>query len=300
MGAHSVGQMHRENSGHIGKWDLSSTTFDGGYWIELIGQPPDFFLTEINNDDLPNIPNRLQWQGVVSADSTVTMLNADLSLVRNLRDLNSEGSSCDFNGPNPCSRDTPFMPFATQYNSNPRSFLEDFSDVLILLTEHGHSRPGICPSGRICTFGSGTNDDIIQIEPTAPILEAFPIETDPVSNVNQSNNAIIFTDKSCYNTGETIVINYDAVLGTNVWIGILLKSDVADLQNLPASPDFRSDLLIEWTLSCGHRVCHTWLSNGGFQFPANRLGEEVYVVVVSGDGGSRAGQALANFRVGRC
>lgn len=30
MGAHSVGAMHRENSGHSGNWDLSSTALDAG------------------------------------------------------------------------------------------------------------------------------------------------------------------------------------------------------------------------------------------------------------------------------
>jgi hypothetical protein len=30
MGAHSVGGMHRENSGHVGNWDLSRTSLDAG------------------------------------------------------------------------------------------------------------------------------------------------------------------------------------------------------------------------------------------------------------------------------
>jgi cytochrome c peroxidase len=35
MGAHSVGAMHRENSGHVGKWDLSNNSLDAGTWHKL-------------------------------------------------------------------------------------------------------------------------------------------------------------------------------------------------------------------------------------------------------------------------
>lgn len=153
MGAHSVGKMSRENSGFSGRWDLSSTTFDGGYWIELVGQPPDYFLEEVNNDDMPGIPNRRQWRGIVSVDSRVTMLHTDIALVRNLNDMENGLSNCDFNGPNACSQDTPFMPHAQRYNSDNRSWLFDFRDVLNLLIDHGHKKVGDCPSGRVCTFG---------------------------------------------------------------------------------------------------------------------------------------------------
>lgn len=34
MGAHSVGSMHRENSGHFGTWDLSKTSLDAGKYVD--------------------------------------------------------------------------------------------------------------------------------------------------------------------------------------------------------------------------------------------------------------------------
>lgn len=301
MGAHSVGQMHRENSGFIGKWDLSSTTFDGGYWIELIGQPPDFVVEEVNNDDLPKIPNRRLWRGVVSADSTVSMLNADMALVRNLEDMEN-GINCDFNGSNACSQDTPFMPFVRKYNSDNRSFLIDFRDVLSLLIDHGHSKGTNCPTDRVCTFGFASHDVISFLEELPPVLSRL---SSSESLTTESLNAVqggagIIVDKSCYNIGETIVVNYDNVSGVNIWIGILLSRDVSNIQDLPASPDSQSELLLEWTRSCGHRACHTWLSTGGLQFTSERLEEGEYIVVVSGDGGSRVGQAATEFRVGRC
>jgi hypothetical protein len=131
MGAHSVGAMHRENSGQSGNWDLSSTSLDAGkfrksfldrtelpcadhdsllffiqgYWIELVGQPPIYVIEEIDNSDLPGIPNRKQWLGVINPSSTVVMLNTDIALIRNVPDM-EDGIGCDFQT---CSNDTPFM-----------------------------------------------------------------------------------------------------------------------------------------------------------------------------------------------
>jgi hypothetical protein len=41
MGAHSVGSMHRENSGQTGKWDLTNTSLDAGKFAKLksMGEP---------------------------------------------------------------------------------------------------------------------------------------------------------------------------------------------------------------------------------------------------------------------
>ena len=300
MGAHSVGQMRRQNSGFEGKWDLSSTTFDGGYWIELIGQPPDFFIEEVNNDDMPNIPNRLQWRGIVSADSQVTMLNADMSLVRNLNDMEN-GINCDFNGGNPCSQDTPFMPFAQKYNRDNRSFLSDFRDVLTLLIDHGHSKAGDCPLGSVCTFGFESQGVTSLEDITSVSSQSFTRDTSLLlPDEEGEGGARVFLDDNCFNRGETIVVNYNNVSGENIWIGILLSSFVSNVRDIPASPNQRSDLLIDWTRSCGHRECHTWTSTGGFQFPSDQLEEEEYVIVVSGDGGSTVGQAATTFRIGSC
>lgn len=288
MGAHSVGKMSRENSGFTGRWDLSSTSFDGGYWIELVGEPPSFSLEDVFNNDLPGIPNRRQWGGIINANSRVTMLHTDISLVRNLEDMRDGNANCDFNGPRACSQDTPFMPHARRYVQDNRLWLFDFRDVFTILIDHGHVKRGDCQAGRICTFG---------FEPSNT-LSTEAIESS--SRDEGGGKATIFLDKICYNAGETIVVNFINVLGQNVWIGILPSDVVPNFRDLPVSPDSQSDLLKDWTFSCGHRNCHTWLSSGGFQFPTDQLEEDEYAIVVSGDGGSLEGQASVKFSLGRC
>jgi len=302
MGAHSVGRMSRENSGFSGRWDLSSTTFDGGYWIELIGQPPEFFVEDVINDDLPGIPNRRQWGGIVSANSRVTMLHTDIALVRNLEDMKDGIANCDFNGPGACSQDTPFMPHARRYNEDNRSWLFDFRDVFNILIDHGHEKVGECPSGRICTFGFESQNTLSTEAIERPPIESPSSDSSPFipDEGEGGGGATIFLDKQCYNSGDTIVVNFFNVSGENIWIGILPLDAVPDLRDLPAGPDSQSDLLKEWILSCGHSSCHTWLSEGGFQLPTDQLEEDEYAIVVSGDGGSLVGQAVTAFSFGRC
>lgn len=110
MGAHSVGRMNRQNSGHEGTWDLSPHSLDVGYWIELAAGP-DFELRQVQNGDLrdPNgepIPDRLEWVALLDdPNANVIMLNSDLALVRNLPEVDQVG--CRFMD---CDRNTPFMP----------------------------------------------------------------------------------------------------------------------------------------------------------------------------------------------
>ena len=291
MGAHSVGRMSRQNSGFSGRWDLSETSFDGGYWIELLGEPPDFRLEDVNNDDIPGIPNRRQWGGIVRGTSHITMLHTDIALVRNLDDMRGGNANCDFNGPRACSQDTPFMPHARRYNADNRLWLFDFRDVFTILIDHGHEKIADCPSGRICTFGFESPNTL----PTESIGQPSPSVPDA-----GHNGARVSVDKRCYDHGETIVVNYSNISGQNVWIGILPLDAVTDFRNLPVGPESQSDLLKEWKLSCGNNSCHTWTSSGGLQLPTARLEENEYVVVISGDGGSLEGQALTTFVFGRC
>ena len=287
MGAHSVGKMSRENSGFSGRWDLSHTTFDGGYWIELIGQPPEYFLEEVVNNDLPGIPNRIQWKGVINADSQVTMLHSDIALVRNLDDMHNGATNCEFNGPNACSQDTPFMPHAQRYNQDNRSWLLDFRNVFTILIDHGHTKVSDCPFERVCSYGFGSQNS----------FSAEVVEQSPAQSFQAEGTAAIFLDKNCYNLGETIVVNFREILGDNIWIGIFPLNFVPDFRNLPEGPDSQSGLLKDWSLSCGNTSCHTWLSSGGLQFSTGQLENDQYAIVVSGNGGSLEGQAMTTFSV---
>lgn len=294
MGAHSIGKMSRKNSGFQGQWDLSSTELDGGYWIELVGQPPEYFLEEVNNRDLPGIPNRIQWRGIVSQDSRVTMLHTDIALVRNVEDMVDGQVNCQFTGPNACSRNTPFLPHAQRYVQDNRAWLLDFRDVFSALIDHGHDKAGACPSGQICTFGFQSQNTLsIENMVTRQI-------TLSIGGQQGVNGASIFLDKNTYICGETAVATYNDLSGEDIWIGILEMGDVPDFRDLPASPNMNSGLIKEWQFSCGFETCHTWTSNGGLQLRTNGLENGEYIVVVSGDGGSLDGQAATTFRVAGC
>ncbi len=326
MGAHSVGRMRRENSGFSGRWDLSEAQMDGGYWIELIGQPPNFNLETVNNNDLSGIPNRRQWAGIINPQSRVTMLHTDIALVRFVDDMQNGNSNCDFNGPNACTRDTPFMPHAERYTRDNRAWLMDFRDVFNILIDHGHDKNIDCPFDRICSFGFQAPDTVssVAVPPsqtnggasgTASFFNnvEFGVDVEPFAGesfddsepfdggqVFSSGQATISIDKQCYNVGQTIVAEYNNVSGENVWIGIFRFADVPDVSNLPVGPDSQSNLLKEWNLSCGHRICHTWNSRGGLQFSTHQLQQDQYTIVVSGAGGSLQAQTAASFSVGGC
>ena len=325
MGAHSVGRMSRENSGFSGRWDLSEAQFDGGYWIELIGNPPDFFLETVNNNDLAGIPNRRQYAGIVSPQSRVTMLHTDIALVRFVDDMQNGNANCDFTGPNACTQDTPFMPHAQRYTSNNREWLFDFRDVFNILIDHGHEKRINCPFDRICSFGfqepntisAGQSSSVSSSSVSSSSVSSSFGQTssdggffDNIAFNGQGFNgngqvvngqATLSIDKRCYNFGETIVAEYDGISGENVWIGIFRADDVADVQNLQADPDSQNGLLKDWNFSCGHRICHTWNSRGGLQFSTHNLQQDDrYTIVISGAGGSLQAQAAVSFSLGGC
>ena len=263
MGAHSVGKMARENVGFHGEWDLSVSTMDGGYWLELVGNPPDFFIETIDNRDLPgNIPTQHQWRGIIPINEqqqqrTVAMLNVDVALVKNLPDMDANGNvGCA--GPGfgllkdcPPTSDnengTPFLPFAKSYNADTRQFLMDFRDVLNLLIDHGHAKPtpnSKCPQGRVCTFGrhnsstssnsnnNNSNGDTnnhfeFAVEDHTPPPSPSPSREPPKSFPEPSEGQPkIWLDKFCYdNVGDNLVVTYDLFAnGIATDITILLYS----------------------------------------------------------------------------
>jgi hypothetical protein len=264
-----------------------------GYWIELLGNPPSYFIQEVDNSDIGK-PNQKQWLGIVTGDSSVTMLNTDIALVRMVPDMDS-GSMCEFSGSNACSHDTPFMPFVRQYLADTQAFLEDFRDVFTILINHGHTKVGECPDGQLCSFGfSG----VAVSTDAQPVPSPTPAPVEPPSfGAAAEGGATLSLDKSCYNEGETIVAAFENISGTGVWIGIFPAAAVTDFTVLPA---FESEDLKEWIFSCGFDGCHTWLSTGGVQLSTFNLTPGSYVAVISGPGGSSLGQAAVNFNFGTC
>ncbi|KAG7368377.1 peroxidase [Nitzschia inconspicua] len=292
MGAHSIGAMHRENSGHSGKWDLTPTSLDIGYWIELVGQPPNFFIQEVDNSDLPGIPNQRNWLGVLNPGTEVVMLNIDIALVRNVPDI-EDGIDCDFET---CSRDTPFMTHVNSYLADTRLFLTDFLDVMNVLIDHGHDKNGECPIGQVCSFGFGAA--------AALIMEAMPVEAPsnppvalPTFSEPEDGDPTVTVNKSCYNSGDIIVASFENISGSGIVIGIFAADLVTDFRQLPP---FDGGDLKESVLSCGNTQCHTWLSSGGAQLSTANLDPGRYVAAISGTDASSEGQAAINFQVGNC
>lgn len=147
MGAHSVGRMRQQDTGNVGFWDLTRDTLDTGYYAELTGLAPDFELVNVDNSAIPGVDDKVQWEGVhTDTGDTVTMLNSDIALVRDLPD--AEDVSCvwtfDGTGDNACSPTTPFAEQVDIYARNSQLFLEDFADVLNLMIDHGHTKGNNC------------------------------------------------------------------------------------------------------------------------------------------------------------
>ncbi|VEU39586.1 unnamed protein product [Pseudo-nitzschia multistriata] len=300
MGAHSVGKMARENVGFRGAWDLSISSLDSGYWLNLVGDPPDYFIETVDNQDLPNIPTRHQWRGILPSHDgsgggeqrTVAMLNVDVSLVKNLPDMDASGSvGCagpgfgllkDCPPTNDEDKATPFLPFVKKYNSDARGFLTDFRDVLNLLIDHGHNhlkpRPNtLCPKDRVCTFRPRSEGaSHFAVEDHTPPPSPSPSRAPPKPYQEPPDGQTkIWVDKMCYDSvGETLVVTYDHVHEgwTDITIRLYAAEDVDE--NEPYSFVIDEDVVdspLEESLSCGSSTCHTWTSRGGFQMPTQNL-----------------------------
>ncbi|KAL3919385.1 MAG: hypothetical protein SGILL_003781 [Bacillariaceae sp.] len=294
MGAHSVGRMFQENLGFVGIWDVSLAELDVGYWTELVADPPNFEIRQVNNNHLPDIPNRLQWQAELDdTDITVTMMNSDIALVRNIGDIDTV--DCTFqDGDNACSKETPFFPHARRYSSSTSAFLSDFHEVMLLMINHKHEKPlDECPESKICSFGFHSPNFSLP----APIAPPSPFPTFvPAVLPASAEDAILLVDRQCYDRGDTLTATFQHVVGEGVWIGYYKKQDVEDFRSLPPLQDLS---LIDWILSCNSRSnCGEWLTQGTVQFENLLEDPGDYVLVISGEGGAREGQASVDFKVG--
>merc|ERR1712150_30078 len=70
LGAHTIGAASRTNSGFDGPrgWVDNNEVLDNDYYREIVGGGGDLFdapnwdQEEVNNNAIPNIPNRFQWE----------------------------------------------------------------------------------------------------------------------------------------------------------------------------------------------------------------------------------------------
>jgi hypothetical protein len=168
---------------------------------------------------------------------------------------------------------------------------------LNLLIDHGHDKVGECPEGQVCTFGFGPlGADSAEALPVASPTDP-PAISPPTFAAPGDGQPVLFLDKQCYNSGETIVASFENISGSGIRIGIFSADLVTDFSQLPS---FDGDDVKQWVLSCGNTVCHTWLSTGGAQISTANLDPGLYVAAISGTDGSSQGQAATNFQFGNC
>lgn len=164
MGAHTLGQLARENSGVGGEhgWLLNNKLLDNEYYIELVGGdgPDDSLENHIqgapnwlkhfeSNSDLADFPDKHVWIGLPEGTDgrIIIMLNTDIALVRDLNEDNMREDgrvNCNFvdrsNTRQPtCPHAAGALEEAVRYRFSNRIWLNDFEDTLVDMLRNGYS-----------------------------------------------------------------------------------------------------------------------------------------------------------------
>ena len=175
MGAHTLGQLSRENSGVDGKdgWLLNNRVCDNEYYVELVGGngpndnnidrlvngAPNWVRHRESNSDLADFDDQHFWIGLPEGQDgrIIVMLNADIAIVRDLSDDNMNKNTgrvdCNFVG-NSGSRSTcPHVEGALQeaarYRFSNTAWLNDFEETLQKMLFAGYTLTSDCDDG-IC------------------------------------------------------------------------------------------------------------------------------------------------------
>ena len=176
MGAHTFALFTRNNSGFhnpsgAGGWVKDPGLLNNDYYSVLVGgnetyngtiskmkiTKPTWVKTMVDNQDLPDLPCRHQWEQKINR---IVMINADIALVRNFAgQISPTGEvACNFLGSNvgvacPVAIDT--IRFVAMYKSNNTLWLEDFRDVFTYVLEYPYITPpcgtGVCFIGGLAT-----------------------------------------------------------------------------------------------------------------------------------------------------
>lgn len=166
MGAHTIGQLNRDNSGFDGPngWLLNNDIFDNEYYLELVGGSSVDDPTSIHingappwrrdfedNNDLDEFGNNFVWTGFPEGRKII-MLNADIAIVRELTDQNMNANGvvdCEFINEGRCPVAQRSFQFAVEYTFDNLLWLRDFREVMnIMLTSRYIVPPG-------CGVGGG-------------------------------------------------------------------------------------------------------------------------------------------------
>lgn len=159
MGAHTVGELARDNSGVDGEngWVVGQRRLDNEYYVELVGGTSvDSPLSELindaptwvrriqDNDDLRDFDDTAIWIGRRSVGEII-MLNADIGLVRHLvegdnMDDNTGEVSCAFieRFGTTCPHFATGLREAARYRFDNDAWLTDFDATLRKMVRNGY------------------------------------------------------------------------------------------------------------------------------------------------------------------
>lgn len=116
-GAHVLGKCHPSRSGFKGPWTFAPTSFNNGYFTELLGQKwiPKKTDTVVVNGKETKQPWKGPLQYVDAATESIMMLPTDMALIQ----------------------DKKFRPFVEAYAKDQEKFFADFSQAFSKLMELG-------------------------------------------------------------------------------------------------------------------------------------------------------------------
>ena len=150
MGAHTIGEASRSNSGFDGQWVGNNERLNNQYYRAMIGDDgdledwfdaPGWNQETVTNND-PNIPNRIQWRRGNNGSGDI-MLNTDIALVRDFDgqiDTSDVSVGCRFRGNNnPCPAALQTIQFMAKFKFNDAEFLSAFRDVLTKMVKNGYN-----------------------------------------------------------------------------------------------------------------------------------------------------------------
>jgi len=150
LGAHTLGQVNRNNSGYEGQWVVNNTHTDNDYYKQLIGggleAGPAYRAINILPNEVFNADSEFQWNQDVKAtalDGSVNelmMLNVDVALVRDLSGgyVPAENAYKFCTYKNPVNTRCPLAPTfgkAEEYAANNTLWLTDFKRVINMMIE---------------------------------------------------------------------------------------------------------------------------------------------------------------------
>lgn len=170
MGAHTIGELARENSGVDGRdgWLLEKRRFDNEYYIELVGgSGPDDSIRNLvdgapnwrrhfeSNSDQADFEDIHVWLGLPEGfdGRRIIMLNVDIATVRDLNEgnMNMETGevSCQFvtgrnadrepDTPDTCPHARGAIREAARYRFDNRAWLRDFEDTCRRMLNNGYT-----------------------------------------------------------------------------------------------------------------------------------------------------------------